>query len=48
MNAVRTELSKAEVERLFIGAADDALEGRDAIRLEEDPALKLKSLGGGV
>ena len=43
---MRTELSKAEVERLFIGAADDALEGRDADRLrkglEEDPGLKLK------
>ncbi len=39
---MRTELSKAEVERLFIGAADGALEGRDADRLEDDPALKLK------
>lgn len=43
---MRTELSKAEVERLFIGAADDALAERDAVRLrqglEEDSALKGK------
>ena len=30
---MRTELSKAEVERLFVGAADDALGERDAVRL---------------
>ena len=30
---MRTELSKAEVERLFVAAADDALAERDAVRL---------------
>ena len=35
MTAVRTELSKAEVERLFIAAADNALAERDAVRLRE-------------
>lgn len=43
---MRTELSKADVERLFIAAADDALDARDADRLrkglEEDEGLKLK------
>lgn len=40
---MRTELSKAEVERLFVAAADDALVGGDAVRLraglEDDAAL---------
>ena len=43
---MQTELSKAEVERLFIGAADDALVDRDAIRfragLDADAELKGK------
>lgn len=41
---MRTELSKAEVERLFVAAADDALVERDAARLraslEDDAELK--------
>jgi len=41
---VRTQLSKAEVERLFLAAADDALADRDAVRLraglDEDAELK--------
>ena len=36
MNAVGTELSKAEVERLFVEAADDALPDADAIRLHKE------------
>jgi anti-sigma factor RsiW len=32
---VRRELSKNEVERLFMGAVDDALAGADAARFEE-------------
>lgn len=43
---MRTELSKAEVERLFIEAADDALGTKDADQLsrglEEDAELKLR------
>jgi anti-sigma factor RsiW len=41
---VRRELSKAEVERLFVGAVDDALPDRDAVQLnaglDADPSLK--------
>jgi anti-sigma factor RsiW len=33
MKSVRTELTKADVERLFIAAADDALAERDSVRL---------------
>ena len=40
---MRTELSKAEVERLFLGAADDSLAEGDAVRLraglDEDAEL---------
>ena len=43
---MRTELSKAEVERLFVAAADDALADRDADRLhaglDDDAELKLR------
>ena len=43
---MRTELTKADVERLFVGAADDALPEQDAIRLREglddDSALKAR------
>ncbi len=43
---MRTELSKAEVERLFVQAADDALAEGDAIRLraglDDDDELKLR------
>ena len=46
MNAERTELTKAEVERLFVGAVDDAHPDADAIRLREglddDSALKAR------
>ncbi len=41
---MRTELSKTEVERLFVAAADDALGERDAVRLSaglaDDSELK--------
>ena len=41
---MRTELSKAEVERLFVAAADDALGEHDAVRLraglDDDDVLK--------
>ena len=41
---MRRELTKAEVERLFAGAVDEALPDRDAVLLEAelaaDPALK--------
>lgn len=44
MNVVRSELTKADVERLFIGAADGALPEQDAIRLrkavDDDSELK--------
>ncbi len=43
---MRTELTKADVERLFVGAADDALPEADEIRLREglddDSALKAR------
>lgn len=35
---MRRELSKAEVERLFMGAVDDALAGADAATFEEELA----------
>lgn len=41
---MRTELTKADVERLFLGAADDSLADPDAIRLrdvlDDDAELK--------
>jgi anti-sigma factor RsiW len=43
---VRRELSKNEVERLFVGAVDDALPERDskafASELDENPELKAR------
>lgn len=43
---MRRELSKNDVERLFVGAVDDALEGDDAqafgAQLAEDPELKAR------
>lgn len=40
--AVRRELSKSEVERLFTGAVDDSLSDADVAALDGDPALKAK------
>ena len=43
---MRRELSKNDVERLFVGAVDDALPGSDAsqfdAQLSEDPRLKAR------
>ncbi len=43
---MRSELTKAELERLFVGAADEALADRDAVRLnaelESSPELKVQ------
>lgn len=43
---MRRELSKNEVERLFLGAVDDALEGEDSrdfdAQLAADPELKAR------
>jgi anti-sigma factor RsiW len=45
-DVVRRELSKNEVERLFVGAVDDALPGADAsqfdAQLTENPELKAR------
>src|SRR3954466_2027007 len=46
MKPVRTELTKADIEKLFIGAVDDTLADRDAVRLraklDDDSELKGK------
>ena len=43
---MRSELSKAELERLFVEAADDSLADRDAVRLNAEldgsPELKVQ------